>query len=70
MKNFSGECVDENTAYEFAYDFDAQQQATEKTKTLVLVSLAVLPVYAVNLVYALWYVHRKWELIELNEEKT
>ena len=59
MKNFSGECVDENTAYEFAYDLDAQQQATQKAKTLVLASLAVLPVYAVNLVYTLWYVHRK-----------
>ena len=59
MKNFSGECVDENTAYEFSYDFDAQQRASEKTKYHVLKSLAVLPVYVVNLVYALWYVHRK-----------
>ena len=44
MTNFSGKCVDQNTAYAFEYDFDAQEQATEKTKSFVLLSLAVLPV--------------------------
>ena len=43
-ENFSGKCVDQNTAYAFKYDFAAQEQAMEKTKSFVLLSLAVLPV--------------------------